>query len=49
MQKTNIFQRLNKQTPSFSKFRSIYNQQKKTVRLLTRTLYDFSIRTNSSK
>ena len=39
-----FFQRLNKQTPFFSKFYPIYNQQRKHLKPLSGNIYNFSIK-----
>ena len=39
-----FFQRLNKQPPFFSNFYPIYNQERKHLKLLLGTIYNFSIK-----
>ena len=39
-----FFQRLNKQPPFFSKFYPIYNQERKSLKPLSGTIYNFSIK-----
>ena len=39
-----FFQRLNKQPPIFSKFYPIYNQERKHLKPLSGTIYNFSIK-----